>query len=351
MTENPIVEEDLLRVVQSNIAWKNFNEKIILISGGAGFLASYLTKSILLASSIYKLNAKVICLVRSNNGVDDRLSSFLSHENLTIIKHDISLPLPSSVPRADFVIHSASQASPKYYGTDPVGTLLANSVGTVNLLEYAKKSKSEKFLFFSTGEVYGIPINPNLAVKESDFGYIDPFNVRSCYAESKRVAETMCSAWAKQYGLGVSIVRPFHTYGPGMYLNDGRVFADFVSNVLTNKDIVLKSDGSAKRSFCYIADATIGFLTALLRGGHLEAYNIGNPEAEVSILELAKILSGLFPERKIGIRFEVIEQGDQYLKSPVDRCFPSIEKIKKIGWFPTTDIESGFKRTINSFLK
>jgi UDP-glucuronate decarboxylase len=145
-------------------------------------------------------------------------------------------------------------------------------------------------------------------------------------------------------------VRPFHTYGPGMALDDGRVFADFVADVVAKRDIILKSDGLAIRPFCYIADATLGFLTVLLKGGEAQAYNVGNPEAEISIRDLATVVAGLFPKRGIRTQFNMSESSNSYLKSPVSRACPSIEKIKTLGWVPFVSIENGFRRTIQSFL-
>ena len=312
-------------------------------------MAAYLIKSLLAVGRLNKLNIKVICVARSNRSVEARLSAYFGASDLSVVLQDISKPLPSDFPPAHFIIHSASQASPKYYGIDPVGTLLANSTGTMYLLEHAVKSQAEKFLFFSSGEVYGLPVEPSQLVAEKDYGYIDPMNVRSCYAESKRIGETMCAAWAQQHGLHTISVRPFHTYGPGMALDDGRVFADFVADVVANRDIILKSDGLALRPFCYIADATVGFLTALLRGGKAEAYNVANPAAEISIRDLANVIAALFPERGTGTRFEVPVSSDAYLKSPISRSCPSIEKIKSLGWTPTIGVSDGFRRTIQSF--
>lgn len=175
-------------------------------------------------------------------------------------------------------------------------------------------------------------------------------NVRSCYAESKRMGETMCVSWDQQYDIHTVIVRPFHTYGPGISFDDGRVFADFVADVVLGRDIVLRSDGSAQRPFCYISDATIGFLTVLLKGKRCEAYNIGNPETEMSIIALAETISRLFPERNIKVRTEVLVDDKLYLKSPISRSCPSIEKAKKLKWAPSIEIEEGFRRTIQSFL-
>jgi UDP-glucuronate decarboxylase len=347
---NLIIREDLNHIVAADLQWSKLQNKVVLITGGGGFLASYFVKALLDANTHYGLNLRVLCLARNIQRAEKRLASYLGRTDFSIIFHDISHPLPTNFPQADFIIHSASQASPKYYGLDPVGTLLANSAGTMYLLEYAKKCNSENFLFFSSGEVYGVPLDQNMPVGELDYGYIDPMNVRSCYAESKRIGETMCVSWSKQFDLYTSVVRPFHTYGPGMALDDGRVFADFVADVVAKRDIVLKSDGLAMRPFCYIADATIGFLTVLLRGGNSEAYNIANPFAEISMENLAVLISNLFPERNVGVRFEKLATDDSYLRSPIYRSCPSIEKIKKLGWSPGTGIEEGFRRTIASFI-
>lgn len=347
---NPVIREDLERIASAKLPWEDLRDKTVLVTGGGGFLAAYLVKSLLAVGRLNKLNIKVICVARSTRSVAARLSAYLGSPDLSVVQHDVSQPLPGDFPLADFIIHSASQASPKYYGIDPVGTLLANSAGTMYLLEHAVKSQAEKFLFFSSGEVYGVPIDSNQLVGEQDYGYIDPMNVRSCYAESKRIGETMCAAWAQQHGLHTTVVRPFHTYGPGMALDDGRVFADFVADVVARRDIILKSDGLALRPFCYIADATIGFLTVLLTGGKAEAYNVGNPEAEISIRDLATLVAGLFPERGVGTQFDVPVSSSAYLKSPISRSCPSIEKIKCLGWSPIVSVQDGFRRTIQSFL-
>tara|TARA_B100001173_G_scaffold309687_1_gene322614 strand:+ start:13 stop:1071 length:1059 start_codon:yes stop_codon:yes gene_type:complete len=349
--KNHIILEDLDVISKSLIKWEDFRGQSILITGCSGLIGSYLVKALIYANKVHDLNLKVVGIYRNIDSVNVRLSGYLNEPNFELILHDIAKPLSDDFPKVDFIIHAASQASPKFYGVDPVGTILANSTGTENLLNYAVKNNSKKFLFFSSGEVYGEPINPDALVKENDYGYIDPMNDYSCYAESKRMGEAMCVAWGKQYSLHVNVVRPFHTYGPGLDLNDGRVFADFVANVVKGQDIVLKSDGLAKRSFCYISDAIIGFLTVLISGKDLEAYNIGNPEAEISIRNLALEIVDLRPELNLRVKFVIKDEGNKYIKSPVSRACPSIEKVSHIGWVPSIGIKEGFNRTIKSFFK
>jgi UDP-glucuronate decarboxylase len=345
-----IVHRDLDQIVKSNINWDRFKNKTVFVSGGSGLLPSYLVQSLLHANCLHNLKLKVICMSRSSESLNKRLGYWLKDPSLKIIIHDVTRPIPIEIMPSDFVIHAASQASPKFYAIDPVGTLLTNTVGTQHLLEYAVRSKAERFMFFSSGEVYGIPLDSMEPITETSYGYLDPMNVRSCYAESKRIGETMSIAWAKQYGLDTVVARPFHTYGPGMALDDGRVFADFVADVVAKRDIVIRGDGSEKRCFCYLADATAGFFSVLLNGANSEAYNVANPLCEISMKNLAKLISDLFSEHNIKIRFEGFETKKNYLKSPILRSLPSIEKIKKIGWFPITSLEEGFSKTIKSFV-
>ena len=172
--------------------------------------------------------------------------------------------------------------------------------------------------------------------------------MRACYAESKRMGETICVSWMHQFKIPIVIVRPFHTYGPGMDLNDGRVYADFIANMVNSTDITMKSDGSAIRAFCYISDAAKAFFKVLLNGEAGQAYNVGNDECESSIIDLAEKLITLEPSKNLKVkRFE--EQGSNYMKSLVSRNAPDISKIKNLNWFPTVDIEKGFSRTIKSY--
>ncbi|MEO5893104.1 MAG: NAD-dependent epimerase/dehydratase family protein, partial [Ferruginibacter sp.] len=242
----------------------------------------------------------------------------------------------------------ASQASPKYYGTDPVGTLSANTIGTYNLLNLAVAKSVEKFLYFSSSEVYGTVASSD-NIGENVYGAIDPTQVRSCYAESKRMGETMCVSFASQYKIPVSTVRPFHTYGPGLSFDDGRVFADFVANIVRGENIVMSSDGSAVRSFCYLADATAGFFTVLLKGQNAASYNIGNPATSISIRDLANLLVDMYPQKKLKAVFKEVDSA-VYLQSNVSRLCPAIEKVKALGWEPRTGLSAGFKRTIDSFI-
>ena len=346
---NPIVMEDLEFIVSVKLPWDRLEGKNILIAGANGFLPAYMVEAILfLNDNRFKKKANIFALVRNKERALHRFVSCGKRNDLKYIVQDVCAPLVLT-EKIDFIIHAASQASPKYYGIDPVGTISANTIGTANLLKVAVEKECEGFLFFSSGEVYGEARKEDMLTKENVYGYIDPLALRSCYAEGKRAGENMCVSWNQQYKVPVKIIRPFHTYGPGMRLDDGRVYADFISDVISGRNIIMKSDGSAIRSFCYLADAVVGFFTVLLKGKNAEAYNIGNEE-EISIRDLAHMLVRMFPEKnlKIEINKDITQEG--YIKSKISRNCPDTLKIRALGWKAAYSLEEGFRRTVESFL-
>ncbi|MBM4186128.1 MAG: NAD-dependent epimerase/dehydratase family protein [Gemmatimonadetes bacterium] len=246
-SEHPIVQSDLERIASASLPWDRLAGRTIMITGGGGFLAAYLIKALLHAGDYHALGLRVIAVARSAGRLLPRLSAQIARPTLVVVEQDIAAPLAPAFPRADFLIHSASPASPRFYGSNPVGVLNANAIGTTQLLGHAVRHESERFLFMSSGEVYGVPRDPTVPITEDSYGDLDPMQLRACYAEGKRVSETMCVAWAHQHGVHATVVRPFHTYGPGLALDDGRVFADIVADVVVGRDIVLTSEGTARR--------------------------------------------------------------------------------------------------------
>lgn len=344
---NRIVAEDIEEIVsKTDVDWSVFAGKRVLITGASGFLPAYLVETLLYLNRTRNLDIQVTALVRNRENFEQRFAHHLASSNLAALVQDVSKPIMLDLPH-HFMIHAASQASPKYYGADPVGTLTANVLGTMQLLELARSHPVISFMYFSSGEVYGE--TKSVPTKESDYGYIDPTSVRSCYAESKRMGENMCVSWHAQHQVPAKIVRPFHTYGPGMKLDDGRVYADFVRDIIENRPIVLKSAGTASRAFCYLADATAGFFTVLLNGENGIPYNVGNSQAEISIKDLADLLVDIFPEKRLWVEKNGIHAENGYLQSPISRNCPDISRIKALGWAPKTSLADGFKRTIESY--
>ena len=343
---NNIINEDVENIVSSGIKWDEFNQKTILITGANGLLASYMVYTLMKLNEKYNINCKVLALVRNETKAKIKFAEYMNNNQFELLVGDVSTININK--KVNYIVHAASQASPIYYKTDPVGTINANVLGTNNMLNLALKNNVDSFLFFSSGEVYGD--TKKIPTREEDFGYLDISNVRSCYGEGKRLGEVMCVSWYTQYNIPCKIVRPYHTYGPGLDFNDGRVFADFVSDIVNNRNIIMKSSGTATRAFCYISDAVIGFFLVLLNGRNGEAYNVGNDSGEISIINLARCLVELFPEKKLKIIQDETKKSLNYLKSTVKRSSPNIDKIKKLGWMPEVSIKDGFYTTILSFL-
>jgi nucleoside-diphosphate-sugar epimerase len=344
---HPIVREDISAIIEAQLPWGLLENRTVLITGANGFLANYLFLTLLALNDNRKLNMHLIALVRDADRALTRFGSLLKRSDVTTLVQDVAQPIPSSM-RPNFLIHAASQASPKFYLTDPVGTIAANTLGTHNILQHAVQCNAERVLFFSSSEVYG-DTSQYSAIEELKFGPLDPAFARNCYAEGKRAGEAMCVAFYKQFNLNSYIVRPFHTYGPGMDLYDGRVFADFVRHVVSCSNIEIHSDGRAKRAFCYLRDATEGFLRVLLTGEPAVAYNIGNPQEEYSVRELAELLVQAFPERNLKVDMVVASSMIKESQSLVSRILPDITRARGLGWQPKMTAHEGFSRTVRSF--
>ncbi len=341
-----IVAEDTRRILSADLPWERLAGKTVVVTGAAGMLAGYLVETCLAANGRLSAPCRVVGTVRDLDGARRRFAHHRDNPRLTLMAHDVTTPLEIEGP-VDFIFHAASQATAKSFVTDPVGTVLANTLGTHHMLDLARRKASEGFLFFSSGEVYGPPLKPGPR-REDDYGPLDPVSVRGCYGESKRLGETLCVAWSHQYGVPTSIVRISHTYGPGLRLDDGRVFSDFVADVVNRRDIVIKGDGLARRPFLYLADATEGYLTVLFKGETAVPYNLANDEARASIRELADILVGAFPERKLKVIMASQPRPVAPSDRPVHQAWPDTSRLRALGWTPRTGIAEGFKRTVLS---
>lgn len=343
-----IYQEDLSRIASAELPWSTFADKTVLITGANGFIPTYLVDTLVSLNRVQpELNIRILALVRNEAKALARFGKECIETEIELIVQDVCDPI--NIPgKIHYILHAASQAAPNYYGVDPVGTLKANVIGTYNLLETARRADTKGFLFVSSGEVYGAVEKKPTA--EHDYGYVDPLEVRSCYAESKRMAENMCISWCHQYNIPVKIVRPFHTYGPGLDLKDVRSQAEFVANVVNKEDISLSSDGSPVRCFCYITDAIEAFFYVILKGENAHAYNVSNNHGEISIRGLAELVVSLFPERGLKVLGPTKQRTSGYIQSPVQRTSPDINKLRTLGWKPQISIEKGFKRTIEAYL-
>jgi nucleoside-diphosphate-sugar epimerase len=253
-----------------------------------------------------------------------------------------------------YIIHAASIASPTYYRKYPIETMDANVNGLRTLLEYCRQQQEndnpvEGFLFYSTSEIYGDPSPENIPTPETYRGNVSCTGPRACYDESKRYGETLCVNFARQYDLPIKAARPFNNYGPGLKITDKRVLPDFARDVLAGRDIILLSDGSPTRTFCYIADAIVGYYKILVKGKPGEAYNIGAEKPEISMANLAERVTALAKEL-FDYQGKVVRQkstDDEYLIDNPNRRCPIITKARTdLGYNPTIGIDEGLKRSL-----
>ena len=337
---NKVLKEDLEAIIGENIPWEKLKGRTVLITGASGMIGIYMLQVLTLLNERYDYNIRVIAMLRNAKKLPKEVRE---REDVEIIVHDVTERLEVSGD-VHYVIHAASPASPLIMQNQPVETIAANTLGTFNTLRLAKEKKAEGYLFTSSREVYGQPNEGQEFFYEDTYGFVDQLNPRSCYSEGKKAAETMCVCYHDEYGLNVKLARLAHTYGPGMSIYDGRVQADFLKNVFHNEDIVLKSEGTAVRSYTYIGDAVAGLYRILLDSEDM-VYNIGNEEGKVSIRELAEIMVDIYPERGLKLVFDIPEGGTKGT-APYTVGILSSRKLRKIGWSPKYSVKEGFKRTL-----
>lgn len=342
--------EDTAAVTSRDLPWQKFSGLTFAVTGAGGFLGGYLVRILLglHAAGRVERPIRVLALVRDIDRGRERLSPLTDNPDLELRTWDLNDIAVPNLGDCHYVIHAASQASPRFYGSDPVGTLIPNAVGTASLLKALQSCPDPRgLLFVSSSEVYG-HVGGDSVLVETQYGQLDPATVRACYAESKRMGETLCVAWHQQFGLPTYIVRPFHTYGPGLLANDGRVFSDFAYNVARGEDIVMMSDGSARRAFCYASDAIAGFFTVLLNGQPATPYNVANPEGELSVMELAELLVGLYPDRGLKVDRRLPSADRNYLTSTFSRLIPDVRRLSSLGWSAQVTPQQGFRRMIET---
>ena len=340
-----IIHQDLKNIFNNkNINWKKINHKIFLITGANGFIASYLINFLIFLNINKNFKIKIFLITRSKKSIKKKFINKKTKKFITILNTDLNKKFKIS-QRVDYIFHAASNASPKNYKKFPLQTLEPNVLGTYNLLSYAAKFKIKSFIFFSSGEIYGN--SKNAVLKEEKIFDFNPLSLRAAYVEGKKIGETLCYSYFKQKKIPIKILRIFHTYGPMMNLNDGRVMMDFVKNAVNEEDIIIKSKGNQKRTFCYISDLIVGLFIVLLKGKNGDAYNLGNNKEFYSISKLANVINKFTKKKNVIFKFR--SKKDNYLVSPFDRVYPSIEKIKKLGFKPNINIKDGFKRTIDYY--
>lgn len=345
MKYTKIVDEDVENIIKEFGASEfadTMKDKTLLVTGASGMIGSYLCYTALKLNELFDTNTKVIACVRHPEKLDDRIRY---DDHVKVVLQDVVDPF-NIEDEVDYIIHAASPASPKIMRDKPVETNLANTLGTINTLKFAKDKNVDAYMFVSSREIYGEPNEgQEFFFEEGPLGQVNPLIPRNGYAEGKKAAENLCVSYKEEYGLNTKIVRPAHTYGPGMSIYDGRVQADFLNDVMHDRDIVMKSDGASIRSYTYISDVISAMFIILLKSKDV-VYNAANIDGKVSIKELAEILVDLAPDKKTKLVMDIPKDAPKGTASFTGGIINS-EKLKnETGWDAHYSVREGFGRTI-----
>ena len=340
--KHEIYAADVASIAGENLPWEKLAGKSLLLTGATGLIGTLLIDVLMKKNRDENLNIKIFAAGRNEKVAAERFSDYFGDKNFSFVKLDVNEPIKDDF-KVDFIIHAASNSQNKLFASDPVNTIMANILGSYNLLEFGVKSKVERFVFVSSGDSYGKPLNEDDVFDENYCGYINPNTLRAGYPEAKRAGEALCQAYISKYNLDVVIARPCRIYGPTMRLDDSKAMSEFIMNGVRGEDIVLKSQGLPRFSYCYGADCVSGILYCLLKGQCGEAYNVSDSSEILSLREIAEYVSSLAGKKVI---FELPSelQAKGFLK--VLKVVLSNDKLRALGWTPKDDTRSGVKKTV-----
>jgi nucleoside-diphosphate-sugar epimerase len=346
---NEAVQQDIERIVSDlRLPWAAMKDSAVLVTGATGLVGSFLVRTLRAASDRHGLNLYII----GNGKNQDKVQKLIDECRADFaIGTDICKPFPREVlpERVDYIFHCAAITKSAEMVAKPVDVITTAADGTRNMLDLAKERKCKGFLFLSSMEVYG---QTELAeVRETDLGVIDLTNPRSSYPESKRFCESLCVAYAKQYGVPIKIARPAQTFGAGTSKDDLRVFAQFARSAVNGKDITLHTEGKSRGNYCYTADTVSGLLYVLLMGNACEAYNIANPEASATIREMAEMVAKEVGDSKIKVIVAIPKDIAERGYAPDVGYRLNADKLKALGWQPQYGLTDMYMRMIEDWSK
>lgn len=350
MSEKYLIDDFKIFIKNYEDVISKLQGKKILITGAYGFLNSYLVK--LLEPLLAPNNIMLYLQFRSKEKAKKILNRTLENQNVYCL--DLNLEKPISIDiKFDYILHGASAASTFFFKNKPVEVIAPNTIGTWNLLSYAKENPVINFLMYSSNSIYGSYPEKQKILKENDIGVINPIGERSCYIESKRIAEQMCIAFNKEYGVNTNSIRISHTYGPGFDIdNDNRIIPKSIKKIVNGENIEIYKDPNSFIQYTYIADTIAGILTVLTNGDKIGTpYNVGGDEL-ITIEDALTAMLHANNKVKSKIILKEIDSNYSFLPSKeVNFSKVDTEKLKQLGWKPMIDYKSGFKKTVNSYFE
>jgi len=336
------LQEDLLNCAKS--IPQEFYNTSFFITGATGLIGSLITKSILCANSNFNAGIKVYAFVRNQNKASEVFAESLNDSNLNFVYGDINSTVLCDA-QIDYIIHTASQTASKEMVTHPVETAKTALMGTLNILDFAVSKKVKGICYLSSMEAFGSCNNETERLSEKDLGYIDLSSVRSCYSESKRMNELLCTCYANEYDLNVKNARLAQVFGAGISKNENRVFAQFVRSAMSNEDIVLHTDGTSWGNYCYTSDAIAAIFKILYKGEKGQTYTVVNEDSSIMIKDMAQVVISCVPDCNSKLVFDIPES-NSFGYAPKTVMKLSSEKLQKLDWKATVSLKDSFTRLI-----
>lgn len=340
--QDEIYRNDLKTALDSIVGIKKVYHKSVLITGATGLIGSFAADMLLYANRMENAGIEIYLLARDEKRLKERFVSSVHENCLHFIIQDIVNPLELTVP-VDYMIHAAGDGFPAAFREHPVETMTPALFGTYQLLQYARKNTLQKFIYISSGEIYGRSVRKEHVFTEKESGYLDSMSVRACYPMAKRCAETLCVSFGEQYHIPVTVVRPSHVYGACSSIHDNRATVQFLNKAAAGENIIMYSDGRQMRSYTYVADCVSGIFTVMLNGINGEAYNIANSASRVTIAGFAGVLAD-----KAGVDCvaKVPDENEQREHTPIEYAVLDASKLEQLGWRGKYDIDKGIKNML-----
>ncbi|MGI6696602.1 MAG: NAD-dependent epimerase/dehydratase family protein [Christensenellales bacterium] len=339
-----IIREDAVHAANfATVDWEKLRGTSILVTGATGLIGSILVKTLLQRNHMYRDDIQVYALARNPDKFERVFATYLNDPHLNALYQDIVDFQPGEL-KVDYIIHGASVTASRDFVKKPVTTIRTALIGSMNILEFAKKSKAKGMVYLSSMEVYGMQDEPpKRPLKEEDLGSLNILEVRNCYPESKRMVENMCVSYASETGIPMSIARLAQTFGAGVGYDDNRVFAYFARCVIEGKDIELLTSGESERMYVYTADAVCAILL-LLTNGSLGAYNVANPSTYSSIKEMAQLVLSFSENKHTKLVFKTTSINKGFL--PTHHLRLDVSKLLALGWKPKFSLPVMYQRLI-----
>lgn len=328
-------------------SWEELDNKTIMITGATGLIGRYMIEVFLKRNQIYGLHTKIIAVGRSENNFKQRFAEVEGLRHVEFYQHDVQKPCDYQ-ERVDYIVHMASNTHPRLYATDPIGTEMTNIFGSYYLLKLAVKNPGCRFVFTSSGDVYGDNRSDKEYLSETDCGYIDCNTLRAGYIEGKRAGEALCNAFHESKDVDFVIARLCRIYGPTMNLSDSKAISQFIKNAICKEDIILKSEGTQIFSYLYVFDVVSALLTIMTSGKTGEAYNVADNNQVISLRDLARTLAEIGESKVVTEIPDVVEAkgASSFRNVRLDGS-----KIGRLGWKSQVDLREGLKWTVDRLRK